>query len=202
MPDIKANQNYNKARQNMCIPDGILCTYSTFCANDHFLTNTVSFLWNRTTNHGFMQDEFWDRAFYLHNIAIWRAQEPTTNWYSNYKTKLNKTMCIFYGMYCVCSNGSIRSQRSLLLTWSPSDASPLTKPFMPLVNKACRPTTITWAIIMETYHLVTSMQVVWNQDIRGWTAMFVPWPLLLKEIGETIIKIWTWISNDIAMLCH
>ena len=32
------------------------------------------------------------------------------NWYSIYnKTKLNRTICIFYGMYCVCSNGSIRS---------------------------------------------------------------------------------------------
>ena len=28
--------------------------------------------------------------------------------------------------------------------------------------------------------------------------MFALGPLLLKEIGETIIEIWTWISNHIA----
>ena len=59
-------------------------------------------------------------------------------------------------MYCVCSNGSIRSQRSLLLTWSPFDASPLTKPFMILLSRAHRPTTIAWATI--PYRLVTSLQ--------------------------------------------
>ena len=74
------------------------------------------------------------------------------------KSKLNKTMCIFYGMYCVCSNGSIRSQRSLSLTWSPFDASPITKLFTILDSRARHP----WAIILEPYHLATSLQVVWN----------------------------------------
>ena len=113
------------------------------------------------------------------------------------KTKLNKTICIFYGMYCICSNGSIRSQRSLLLTWSPSYASPITKLFMILVSRARRPATIPWAIILEPYHLATSLQVVWNLVIRGWTAMFALGPLLIKEIGETIIEISTWISKHI-----
>ena len=59
-------------------------------------------------------------SFYLHNINNWRAHESRMNCYSNNnKTKLNKTICISYGMFCVCSNGPIRSQRSLLLTWSP-----------------------------------------------------------------------------------
>ena len=78
------------------------------------------------------------------------------------KTKLNKTICIFNGMYYVCSNGSIKSQRSLLLIWSPFYASPITKLFMILVSRARRPATITWVIILESYHLVTSLQVVWN----------------------------------------
>ena len=59
-------------------------------------------------------------SFYLRNINNWRAHESRMNCYSNNnKTNLNKTICISYGMYCVCSNGPIRSQRSLLLTWSP-----------------------------------------------------------------------------------
>ena len=83
-----------------------------------------------------------DISFYLHNINSWRAHESTTNCYSNYnKTNLNKTICIFYGIYRVCSNGSIRSQRSLLLTWSPFDASPITELFMILVSRARRPAT-------------------------------------------------------------
>ena len=133
-------------------------------------------------------------SFYLHNINNWRAHESPMNCYPNYnKTKLNKAICIFYGMYCVCSNGSIMSQRSLLTIWSPFYASPFTKLFMILVSRAHRPATIPWAIILEPYHLATSLQVVW-----GWTAMFALGPLLLKEIGETIIEIWTWVSNHIA----
>ena len=61
-------------------------------------------------------------SFYLHNINNWRAHESRMNCYSisnNNKTKINKTICISYGMYCVCSYGPIRSQRFLLLTWSP-----------------------------------------------------------------------------------
>ena len=99
-------------------------------------------------------------SFYLHYISNWRAHESQMNCYSNNnKTKLNKTICISYGMYCVCSNGSIRSQRSLLLTWSPFDASPITKLFMILVSRARRPATIPWSIILEPYHLATSLQV-------------------------------------------
>ena len=112
-------------------------------------------------------------SFYLHNINNCRAHESQMNCYSNNnKTKLNKTICISYGMHCVCSNGSIRSQRSLLLTWSPFDASPITKLFMILVSRARRPATIPWAIIPEPYHLATSLQVVCNYDTRGWTDMF------------------------------
>ena len=132
-------------------------------------------------------------SFYLHNINKWKTHESTMNWYSNYnKTKLNKIICILYGMYCVCSNGSIRSQWSLLLTWSPFDASPIIKLFMILVSRTRRHAAIPWATILEPYHLVTSLQVVWNQDIRGWADMFALGPLLLKEIGETIIEICTW----------
>ena len=106
MPDIIANPNHNKARQNI--------------------------------------------SFYLHNINSWKPHESTTNCYSNFnKTKLNKTICIFHGMYPVCSNGSIMSQRSLLLTWSPFDASPITKLFMSLVSRARRPATFPWATILE-----------------------------------------------------
>ena len=90
-------------------------------------------------------------SFYLHNINNWRAHESQMNCYSNNnKTKLNKTICISYGIYCVCSNGSIKSQRSLLLTWNPFDASPITKPFMISVRRARRPATIPWAIILES----------------------------------------------------
>ena len=99
-------------------------------------------------------------SFYIHHINNWRAHESQMKCYSNNnKTKLNKTICISYGMYCVCSNGSIRSQRSLLLTWSPFDASPITKLFMILVSRARRPATIHWATILEPYHLATSLQV-------------------------------------------
>ena len=151
MPDIIANHNHNKARQNI--------------------------------------------SFYLNNINSWRAHESTTNCYSNYnKTKLNKTICIFYGMYCVCSNGTIRSQRPLLLTWSPFDASRITNLFMILVSRVRRPATFPWATILEPYQLIISLQVIWNQDIQGWTAMFALGPLLLKEIDETTIEI----SNHIA----
>ena len=133
LSDIIANQNHIKTRQNMSISDGMHCTYSAFCAA-FFLTNTVSFPWNRGTIHGSMYNEFWDRTIYLHNIhdiTNWRAHESTKNWYSNYnKAKLNKTICVFYWMYCVCANGSIRSQWSFLLTWSPFGAIPLTKAFM------------------------------------------------------------------------
>ena len=138
-------------------------------------------------------------SFYLHNINNWRAHESSMNCNSNYnKTKLNKTICIVYGMYCVCLNGSIRSQISLLLTWSPFDASPITKLFMILVSRARHPATIPSVIILEPYHLATSLQVVWIYNIWGWTAMFSLGPLLLKEIGETITEIWTWIYNHIA----
>ena len=99
-------------------------------------------------------------SFYLHYINNWRAHESQMNCYSNNnKTKLNKTICISYGMYCVCSNGFIRSQRSLLLTWSPFDASPITILFMILVSRARRPATNPWAIFLEPYHLATSLQV-------------------------------------------
>ena len=81
---------------------------------------------------------------------------------------------------------------------SPFDASPLTKLFMILVSRPRRSATIAWATILEPCHLATSLQAVWNQDIRGWTALFALGPLLLKEIGEIIIEIWTWISNHIA----
>ena len=131
-------------------------------------------------------------SFYLHYINNWRAHESQMNCYSNNNnTKLSKTICISYRMYCVCSNGSIRSQRSLLLTWSPFDASPTTKLFIILVSRARRPATIHWAIILEPYHLATSLQVF---------AIRTPddGPLLLKEIDETIIEIWTWISNHVA----
>ena len=102
-------------------------------------------------------------SFYLHNINNWRAHESQMNCYSNNnKTKQNKTICISYGMYCICSTGSIRSQRSLLLTWSPFHASPITKLFMILVSRARRPATIPWAIILGPYHLAASLQVVWN----------------------------------------
>ena len=135
-------------------------------------------------------------SVYLHNINNWRAHESQMNCHSNNnKTKLNKPICISYRMYCVCSNGPIKSQRSLLLTCSPFDASPVIKLFMILVSRACRPATIPWAIILEPYHLATSLQVVWNLDTQGGTTMFALWPLLLKEIGETIIESWAWISN-------
>ena len=93
-------------------------------------------------------------------VCLCQSIEINNNKYN--KTKLNKTICIFYGMYCVCSNDSIRSQRSLLLTWSAFDASPITKLFMILVSRAHRPATIPWAIILEPYNLATSLQVVWN----------------------------------------
>ena len=137
-------------------------------------------------------------TFYLHYINNWRAHESQMNCYSNNnKTKLNKTICISYGMYYVCSNGSIRSQRSLLLTWSPFNASPITKLFMILVSRARRPATIPWAIILEPYHLATSLQV-FALGHPMMNCRVCPGPLLLKEIGETIIEIWTWISNHVA----
>ena len=93
-------------------------------------------------------------------VCLCQSTEINNNKYN--KTKLNKTICIFYGMYCACSNGSIRSQRSLLLTWSLFDASPITRLFMILVSRARRPATIPWAIILEPYRLATSLQIVWN----------------------------------------
>ena len=112
--------------------------YWAFFANDNFLTNMISFQWNRSTMHGFVQDELWDYAFYLHNIANWGAHESTKNWYSKLQqNKADQTIWIFYVMYCVCSKGSIKSQRSLLLIWCPFDVSPLTKPL------------ITWATFLE-----------------------------------------------------
>ena len=49
---------------------------------------------------------------------------------------------------------------------NPFDASPLNKLFMILVNRACRPAIIAWATILESYHSVKSLQLVWNEDIR------------------------------------
>ena len=63
-------------------------------------------------------------------------------------------------MYCICSNGSISSQRSLLLTWSPFDAGPITKLFLILVSGARHPATFPWPTILEPYHLVISLQVI------------------------------------------
>ena len=67
-----------------------------------------------------------------------------------------------------------------------------------LINMACRPIIISWATVMEPYHLVKSLQVIWSRDIRGWTAMFVPGSLLLQEIGEAVIVIWTWKTIYVA----
>ena len=102
-------------------------------------------------------------SFYLHNIINWKAPESTMNCYSNCnKTKINK------------NNVHILWDVLRLLKWlhvvtaifitdlSPFDASPLPKLFMIIVSRARRSATIAWATILEPYHLVTSLQAVWN----------------------------------------
>ena len=42
------------------------------------------------------------------------------------------------------------------------DAGPITKLFMILVSGARNPATFPWATILEPYHLVISLQVIWN----------------------------------------
>ena len=200
MPDTIASPNHNKARQiisfflhniNNCrAHESKMNYYSNY--NKTKLKKPYAYFMRCTAS----AEEDNLSPFDSNIVCLCQNIEINNNKYN--KTKLNKTICIFYGMYCVCSNGSIRSQRSLLLTWCPFDASPITKPFMISVSRARRTATIPWTTILEPYHLFTSLQVVWNEDIRGWTAMFALGPLLLKEIGETIIEISTWISNHIA----
>ena len=163
MPDIIANQI--KTKHNKTCP--YLMEYILHV--QHFLQMITS--WQiRFPFYGIevqIMGSCWrsyEVVFYLHNIANLRAHESTRNWYHNYnKTMLSKVICIFYGMYCVCSNDSIRSQWPLLQTCCrPFDASNLTKPFMILVSRAYRPAIMAWAIIPEPYHLVTYLQVAWN----------------------------------------
>ena len=162
MPHIVANQNHNKARQT-CLYLMEYIVHTCIQYSVQMITFwPIRFPFCRIEGQimGSCRMSFEIEHFIY--ITHCKAHESTKNWYSNYnKTKLNKTICIFYCMYCVCSNVCIRSQRSLLLTWSPFDFSALTKPFMILVNMVRRPTTIGWDIL-EPYHLVTSLQVVWN----------------------------------------
>ena len=147
MPDIIANHNQNKTQENVSIFYGTHYMYSAFFANDNFSTNMVSFLWIVVP---FMASSGMSYAIMHFIYTIEQIGEYMNQQRTDTLTKQNKveqTVCISYGMYCVCST---RSRRSLLLTWCPFDVSPLTKPF------------IAWATILEPYHLVKSRQVIWN----------------------------------------
>ena len=147
----------------------------SFFSNDNFLTNAVSFRWNKSATYGFMQDELWDNACWPQNIANLRVHESTKDC-ADSLTTTNKAeqnrMHFWWDVLRLLK----WLHNALLLFWCPFDASVLAKPFMILVNKACRPAIIAWATILEPYHLVKYLQVIWNFDIRGWIAMLVLWP--------------------------
>ena len=66
-----------------------------------------------------------------------------------------------------------RSQRSLFMTWSPFDASPLTKPLMILVSRAHRPATIELLSLNLSFSCILQVEVEIRISEDGLTCL--PW---------------------------